>query len=76
MTLLNPIAERSLIDRARQLGYEAFRDCRHYCENPFREGDWQRHDAWDEGWAAADAECPGRFDHENEVFVAWSVQWL
>ena len=71
VTPFHPIHEKPLLDRARQLGYEAFLDCRHYCENPFRERDWQRHDSWDEGWAAADRDHPGRFDHGDELFHSW-----
>lgn len=54
--------EKSMLHRASELGYEAFFDRRHYCENPFQEADWQRHDAWDEGWAAAERDHPGWFD--------------
>lgn len=66
--LFDPVSEKALLDHARELGSEAFMACRHYCENPFVQNDWQRSDAWDEGWAAADNEHPGMFDYATEVF--------
>lgn len=68
MNYIDPISEKALLDQARQLGYEAFMDIRHYAENPFNEKDWQRQDAWDEGWAAAERDHPGRFDYSSETF--------
>lgn len=65
----HPILEKSLIDHARELGYQAFLDCRHYNENPFREAGWQRYDAWDEGWLAAEQDNPGWFDSQREIFI-------
>ena len=65
----HPVLEKPLIDRARELGYQAFLDCRHYSENPFREAGWQRYEAWEEGWIAAKQDNPGWFDNEREVFV-------
>lgn len=65
----HPVLEKPLIDRARELGYQAFLECRHYSENPFREAGWQRYEAWEEGWIAAKQDNPGWFDSEREVFV-------
>ena len=66
--LFHPIAEKALLDHAYKIGYEAFMACRHYCENPFNQNDWQRSDAWDEGWAAAENANPDRFDHSTDRF--------
>lgn len=66
--LFDPISEKSLLDFAHKLGFEAFMACRHYCENPFHQKDWQRSDAWDEGWAAAENANPGKFDHTKDRF--------
>ncbi|HSX83763.1 MAG TPA: hypothetical protein VLE50_00090 [Cellvibrio sp.] len=66
--LFDPVAEKALLDHAYRIGYETFMACRHYCENPFNQNDWQRSDAWDEGWAAAENANPGSFDHSTESF--------
>lgn len=67
--LFDPVAEKALLDHAYRMGYEAFVACRHYCENPFNQNDWQRSDAWDEGWAAAENANPGSFDHSTDRFI-------
>jgi hypothetical protein len=67
--MFNPTQERSMLDHAYNLGFEAFEARRHYSENPFNEGDWQRADRWDEGWADAEAENPGAFDYGRDNFV-------
>lgn len=66
--LFDPVAEKALLDHAYKMGYEAFLAYRHYWENPFCPKDWQRSDAWDEGWAAAECAHPGMFDHSTESF--------
>lgn len=66
--LFDPVAEKPLLDHAYTMGYDAFLACRHYSENPFNQNDWQRSDAWDEGWAAAENAHPGRFDHSKDRF--------
>lgn len=65
--MLDPNNEQSLLNYAFKLGHEAFKQRLHYSENPFN--DWQRSDKWDEGWSAAEAENPGEFDFERDIFV-------
>ena len=66
--LFDPVAEKPMLDHAYKMGHQAFMAYRHYCENPFNQNDWQRSDAWDEGWAAAENANSGRFDHSTERF--------
>lgn len=66
--LFDPVTEKPLMDHAYKMGYEAFMAYRHYWENPFNQKDWQRSDAWDEGWAAAENANPGKFNHSSEDF--------
>lgn len=67
--LFDPITEKPLLEHAYKMGYDTFMAYRRYCENPFNPNDWQRSDAWDEGWAAAERDHPGRFDHSNNRFI-------
>lgn len=60
--LFDPVSEKALLDHAHKLGFAAFTASRHFCENPFNQNDWQRSDAWSEGWAAAENANPGIFD--------------
>ena len=66
--LFDPVVEKSLLDHAYKIGYEAFIAYRHHYGNPFNRNDWQRADAWDEGWAAAENANPGRYDYSKDRF--------
>lgn len=66
--LFDPIAEKAILDHAYRMGYDAFMARRHYCENPFNQNDWQRSNAWEEGWAVAENANPGSFNHSMERF--------
>jgi hypothetical protein len=67
--LFDLVAEKTLMDHAYKMGYEAFMAYRPHCENPFNPHDWQRSNAWDQGWAAAENANPGRYDFSTDRFI-------